>query len=91
MKTHGVKRELASPVFVHLKRHPCPDCGTVLKPVKVSETVNSKSPEAKDHDFSNGDTFLTGNVKFIRTGFACPGCGKHYSVAEIRDRERSRK
>ena len=48
----------ASPFYVHWKKHFCPKCGGKLELLYISEIVNSYSPEAKDYDFSVGDTFL---------------------------------
>ncbi len=64
MKIHGIKREWRNPIFC-LKKHDCPICGRLLRKVKISKVVNSNSEEAKDFDFSNGDTYLTGNIKFV--------------------------
>lgn len=49
----------ANPFYVHLKKHVCPKCGSKVELRYVSKIVNSKSPEAKDYDFSVGDTFLS--------------------------------
>lgn len=48
----------ANPFYVHWKKHVCPKCGSKVELRYVSKIVNSKSPEAKDYDFSVGDTFL---------------------------------
>lgn len=48
----------ANPFYVHWKKHVCPKCGGKAELRYVSKIVNSKSPEAKDYDFSVGDTFL---------------------------------
>ena len=45
----------ANPFYVHLKKHVCPKCGSKAELRYVSKIVNSKSPEAKDYDFSAGD------------------------------------
>lgn len=48
------------------RRHYCPTCHqTKLTRVKTSKIVNSKSPEAKNYDFSLGDSFMVGDVEFI--------------------------
>lgn len=47
-----------SPFYVHWKKHFCPKCGEKLELRYISKIVNSDSPEAKDYDFSVGDTFL---------------------------------
>ncbi len=91
MKIHGVKREWRKPFWVHFKKHDCPNCTELLTTTKVSKVVNSKSEEAKDYDFSNVDTYMIGNIKFIRTAFHCPACGKTYSLQEIRESEKKSK
>ena len=54
---HGYKREY-NDVLYFKKDHFCPDCKTKLEKVPVSKVVNSRSPEAKDFDFSiGGDTY----------------------------------
>lgn len=85
MKVHHVKRIWSRPVFMKWGRHACPACGGELKKIKVSRIVNSRSPEAKDFDFSSagGDGYMIGNVKFIWTELACAACGRSYSVNEI--------
>ena len=82
----GVKREWESPIFCH-KKHFCPTCNTQLEKIKTETIVNSKSEEAKHYDFSNGDGFLTGNVKFIRTAYQCNHCNKTYSIEELKNTE----
>ena len=46
------------------KKHYCPVCSAALSKRKVSEIVNSESPEAKNHDFWVVDTFVKGDMKF---------------------------
>ena len=83
MKVHHVSRIWTGPFFMNWKKHFCPVCGEKLKKIKVSRIVNSKSEEAKDFDFSSGDVYMIGNVKFIWTEFSCIKCNKNYSVKEI--------
>ncbi|MEI3152542.1 MAG: hypothetical protein V8S82_02670 [Eubacteriales bacterium] len=42
------------------KEHFCPDCGAKLETVEVSKVVNSRSPEAKDFDFSFCGNYMLG-------------------------------
>ncbi len=92
MKIHGVKREWSRPFWVKFKKHFCPNCKGLLTTTKVSKIVNSKSDEAKNYDFSSpgGDTYMIGNVKFIRSEFFCPECAKNYSIDEIFSTEKAR-
>ncbi len=92
MKVHGVKREWDSPIFC-LKKHYCPLCNQRLEKIKLETIVNSASPEAKNYDFSNagGDTYLIGNIKFIKTAFRCNQCGKTYSIYELKKAEKASK
>lgn len=45
---------------MHWKKHFCPKCGGKLELLYISEIVNSYSSEAKDYDFSVGDTYFFG-------------------------------
>lgn len=89
MKIHGIKREWSSPVFC-MKKHDCPICGRLLEKIKVSKVVHSNSEEAKDYDFSNGDTYMVGNIKFIWTEFRCNYCDKSYKTEKLKDLEKMR-
>ena len=91
LKIHGVKREWSKPFWVRFKKHYCPTCMNLLTTTKVSKIVNSNSEEAKDYDFSSGDTYMIGNIKFIWTEFLCTACGKTYSLQEIRENEKKTK
>ena len=88
LRIHGVKREWSRPFWVRFKKHYCPTCMNLLTTTKVSKIVNSNSEEAKDYDFSSGDTYMIGNIKFIWTEFLCAACGKTYSLQEIRENEK---
>ena len=91
LKIHGIKREWSKPFWVRFKKHYCPTCMNLLTTTKVSKIVNSNSEEAKDYDFSSGDTYMIGNIKFIWTEFLCTACGKTYSLQEIRENEKKTK
>lgn len=80
---HHVQRIWTRPLFVKWGKHHCPSCGSDLTKIEVSKIVNSKSEEAKDFDFSSGNTYMIGNVKFIWTEFFCASCNQNYSVNEI--------
>ncbi len=54
----------------------------------VSKIVNSKSPEAKDYDFSVGDTFFVGDVEFRTRYFYCPNCLLDISFQEMKKFEK---
>ena len=90
MKYQHVQRISKSPLFVHLKKHHCPDCNSLLNKIKVSKIVNSESSEAKDFDFETLDNFMIGNVKFIWTEFKCPRCGKQINVEEMKQIEKGK-
>ena len=84
---HGYKREY-NDVLYFKKDHFCPDCKTKLEKVPVSKVVNSRSPEAKDFDFSmGGDTYAVGNIQFTWDEFECPNCKKHLTVNEMKEIE----
>ncbi len=91
MKTHGVKRIWSRPFWVRFKKHYCTICMNLLHTTKTSKIVNWKSDEAKNYDFSSGDTYMIGNIKFIWTEFQCDACGKSFSINEIRANEKKMK
>ncbi|MCL2696410.1 MAG: hypothetical protein FWE69_08835 [Clostridiales bacterium] len=84
MKQHGVKRIWKNPYYVNRKEHFCPKCNARMGKTKVSRIVNWRSPEAKDFDFSSGEGFLIGNIKFIWTEFLCPDCGEQITIDEMK-------
>lgn len=88
MKIHAVKRE-NDDLFFTLKKHYCPYCNERLEKTKTETVVNSGSEEAKNYDFSSGDTDFVGKVKFIKTAFRCNKCGKTYSIKEVKDSEKA--
>lgn len=85
----GIKHVSSNPFFFS-KKHYCPKCSEKLKVIKESKIVNSNSPEAKNYDFSMGDTYLSGDVKFIYKKFECPKCKVRFSVDEIRNNKNRR-
>lgn len=86
----AISRQWESPIFVYLKKHNCPKCSTILEVKKEIVVVNSKSPEAKNYDFSHGtDTFLIGDVKFIYDVFRCPNCGNKITVKDMKRIEKN--
>ena len=70
--------------YTIFKKNYCPVCGTKLARVKTSKIVNSRSPEAKNYDFTLGDSFMVGDVEFIWKEFYCPTCKKRISIDEMR-------
>lgn len=86
---NGVKREFSKPIFC-LKKHYCPCCNEKLEKTTIETIVNSNSEEAKNYDFSNGDNFMVGNVKFIKTAFRCNKCNKTYTIKELKESERTK-
>ena len=84
---HGYKR-IKNDIFYFRQDHFCPGCGTKLEKVPVSKVVNSKSPEAKDFDFSMaGGTYMIGDIQFTWDEFECPACKRHLSVNEMKEIE----
>ncbi len=80
----------ANPFYVHWKKHVCPQCGGKVELRYVGKTVNSKSSEAQDVDFSVGDTFSTGDVEFRTICFYCSQCSLNISFQEMKKFEKSR-
>ena len=81
----------ASPFYVHWKKHACPKCGGKVELRYVSKTANSKSPEAKDYDFSAGDTCYVGDVEFRTRCFYCPKCKIYIFFQEMKKFEKGRR
>ncbi len=84
------KKYFNNDVFYLMKKHHCPVCNILLKKVKVSRVVNSKSSEAKNFDFSGVDGWMWENIKFIWKEFACPNCKRHITVKEMKEIEKNR-
>ena len=77
--------------YTIFKKHYCPVCGTKLTRVKTSKIVNSRSPEAKNYDFTLGDSFMVGDVEFIWKEFYCPTCKKRIPIDEMRQIEKGQR
>ncbi len=78
------QRIYKSPFFVFFKKHYCPCCGSKLSVKQISRVVHSRSEESKDFDFSSGDTYMIGNVKFTWDVFYCESCNIEYTVQEMK-------
>lgn len=74
----------AENIFQIFKKHYCPVCGTALSKRKVSEIVNSESPEADNYDFEVADAFVKGDMKFTHIELYCNRCNNHYSIKEAK-------
>lgn len=80
----------ANPFYVHCKKHFCPKCGKKLKLQYISKIVNSKSHEAKNYDFSVGDTFFVGDVEFRTRYFFCNNCQSSISFQDMKKYEKGK-
>ena len=80
-----------NPLYVYLKKHYCPNCGVRLKTAYDSVVVNSKSPKAKDYDFTigAGDSYYKGDVEFRTTFFKCTKCNFQVSFDEMKKVEKA--
>ncbi len=92
MKSQNAVKYLynVNPFYVHWKKHACPRCGAKLKTAYDSVVVNSDSPEAKNYDFSVGDTYLKGDVEFRMSFFRCPECGFEIAFDEMKKLEKKK-
>ena len=79
-----------NPIYLFLKEHKCPNCSNKIIPKKIKKVVNSKSVEAKEFDFSCGDSYLIGDVEFNFYVFYCGKCNKEYKINEIRNIEKGK-
>jgi hypothetical protein len=77
-----------NPMYLFLKKHKCPSCNNKITPKKVRKVINSKSVEAKEYDFSCGDSYLIGDVEFTFYIFNCEKCTKEFKIEEIRKYEK---
>jgi len=55
---------LDRPIFVFKKIHKCPNCSNKIIPKIIIKNINTNSEEAKNYDFSAGDSFLIGDVEY---------------------------
>jgi hypothetical protein len=86
----GYKWMYENPRFVNAADYYCPKCSTKLETKWVKRVVDSRSAEAKNFNFSLGDTKLTGEVEFEFNVFYCFSCDKEYRVKEISEIEYSK-
>ena len=84
----GVKHVDSDIIYTVFKKHFCPNCGAKRSCAKVSKVINSKSTEAADFDFSSGEPYMAGDVKFIRKEFYCPRCDKRFAIKELKQIEK---
>ena len=83
---HG-KKKIVEGVFYLKKPHYCPDCKTQLEPITIKKVVNSKSPEAKQYDFSTSfrsGVFMVGNIEFSWKELKCPSCSRQITIDDMR-------
>ena len=78
---------LDAPYYMFVRKHTCPHCTTVMTTKKVSKTINSKSEEAKDFDFSHAEISLHGDVEFTWFVFHCEKCNIDISRKEMKKYE----
>jgi hypothetical protein len=82
---------LDRPIFVFKKIHKCPNCSNKIIPKIIIENINTNSEEAKNYDFSAGDSFLIGDAEYKYYVFYCEYCKKEYKIDEIKKYERINK
>ena len=86
----SVKYIFENPFYVKFKKHYCPKCDKRLTVKKVDKTVHSKSDEAKDFDFDNGENFTRGDVKFVWNVFYCNDCKNEITINEMKKNEQGK-
>ena len=72
-------------IFQMFKKHYCPVCNAALSKKKISEIVNSESPESKNYDFEVADTVVKGDMKFVHIELYCNQCNKCYAIKEAKN------
>lgn len=79
-------------LFYIWKDHFCPVCGDLLEVAYIEKVVNSKSPEAKEYNFSmvgrGGIGVYVGDVLFRIRCFYCNNCRKAFRVKEVKSAEK---
>ena len=84
LRVHGFKRMYNDIYFTRIKKHYCPECGERLGLIACSKVVNRKSEEARNFNFSIGDSYMIGNIKFTWDEFICPKCERQFIVKELK-------
>ncbi len=80
---HGKKMTYKAASYLK-KPHFCPDCKTQMEVITVSKVVNSRSPEAKQHDFSiMHGTNMVGNIEFSWQELKCPACERQVTIEDM--------
>jgi len=81
----------ANPFFVHFKKHYCPTCSSRLSLKHYSKIINYYSPEARDYDFSVGDSVCKGDMDFRTRVFYCTHCHFEISLYDMKQLEKSKR
>ena len=79
----------ASPIYLYLKKHFCPNCGSRVIVKCKSQLVDSKSEDAANYDFTISDTTLVGTVEFRTVMFYCEKCDAYISIPEMKRSEKA--
>lgn len=87
----GVKKDTGNVIYMRLKKHCCPECGSHVSVVRMKKVVRSKTRAAKGFDFDVCDASLGERVKFIWYEFRCRECKKQFTEAHMKEYERQRK
>jgi predicted RNA-binding Zn-ribbon protein involved in translation (DUF1610 family) len=89
--THKIQRNYYSLPGYKNKPHYCPECGALMYLQVIERVVSSKSPEARNFDFSFGESGnMTGTYKFIWDEFYCPQCGNQLTISEMQEYEKQK-
>ena len=87
----ATKKDTGSIIYMHLKKHECPNCGKQLKIVKMKKVVKAKTKEAANFNFNACDANLGEKVKFIWYEFKCKDCNKQFTEADMRRHDKEMK
>jgi hypothetical protein len=85
---------LNRPFYVHCRKHHCVKCNAEVTVERIKKTVNSKSPDAVDFDFSFSGAdggFMFGDVEFSYEVFTCPRCHSVITIKEMKKFERDQR
>ena len=78
----------ANPLYVHFKKHYCPNCKSKLEIKYHSEIVNSNESKAVNYDFSIPDKRLKDDVEFRTSFFHCQNHNFDISFEDMKKLEK---
>jgi hypothetical protein len=82
----GCIQRIQNPIYALFRRHSCPKCGSAMKLVSCSKTVNYKDPTANASDFTQIDGEpVKGNIYYTWLELKCTTCRFQISIKEHKE------